>query len=345
LTNARNDAEDARQLLRDHRDPIDEKRATRDRARKADAEKKVEAERERTTLARVAREYHERVIERKSTPLQPASGFRVSSVTSRRRSGPSAFGFQALAANNGYYNTASGFAALVSNTTGAGNTATGMQGLYSNTSGVYNTATGIDTLYYNTLGYYNTASGAFALVSNTTGGNNIAVGYQAGYNLATGSNNIDIGNPGGSSAESATIRIGSLGAHTAAYIAGIDGAAVTGSAVFVTSSGQLGVLASSERYKTNVTAMGLSTGKLDQLRPVTFKLKTDPQGTVQYGLIAEEVNEVYPAQVIRDAEGKIDGVRYEELALMTLNEVQQLHQKLVAQAQQLQDVQQQLAEV
>jgi len=196
LTNARNDAEDARQLLRDHRDPIDEKRATRDRARKADAEKKVEAERERTTLARVAREYHERVVERKSTPLQPASGFRVSSVTSRRRSGPSAFGFQALAANNGYYNTASGFAALVSNTTGAGNTATAMQGLYSNTSGVYNTATGIDTLYYNTLGYYNTASGAFALVSNTTGGNNIAVGYQAGYNLATGSNNIDIGNQG-----------------------------------------------------------------------------------------------------------------------------------------------------
>ncbi|SPJ18123.1 conserved hypothetical protein [Burkholderiales bacterium] len=105
------------------------------------------------------------------------------------------------------------------------------------------------------------------------------------------------------------------------------------------------MLASSERYKTNVTAMGLSTGKLDQLRPVTFKLKTDPQGTVQYGLIAEEVSEVYPAQVIRDAEGKIDGVRYEELALMTLNEVQQLHQKLVAQAQQLQDVQQQLAEV
>jgi hypothetical protein len=105
------------------------------------------------------------------------------------------------------------------------------------------------------------------------------------------------------------------------------------------------VLASSERYKTNVTAMGWSTGKLDQLQPVTFKLKTDPQGTVQYGLIAEEVNEVYPEQVIRDAEGKIDGVRYEELALMLLNEVQQLHQKLVAQAQQLQDVQQQLAEV
>jgi len=91
--------------------------------------------------------------------------------------------------------------------------------------------------------------------------------------------------------------------------------------------------------------MGWSTGKLDQLQPVTFKLKTDPQGTVQYGLIAEEVNEVYPEQVIRDAEGKIDGVRYEELALMLLNEVQQLHQKLVAQAQQLQDVQQQLAEV
>jgi hypothetical protein len=75
--------------------------------------------------------------------------------------------------------------------------------------------------------------------------------------------------------------------------------------------------------------MGASTGKLDELRPVTFQYKTDPQGARQYGLIAEEVAKVYPELVVRDAKGKIISVRYDELAPMLLNEVQQLKQQLV----------------
>ena len=43
---------------------------------------------------------------------------------------------------------------------------------------------------------------------------------------------------------------------------------------------------------------------------------------MQYGLIAEEVAKVYPELVIRDGSGKIEGVRYDELAPMLLNEVQ-----------------------
>ena len=46
--------------------------------------------------------------------------------------------------------------------------------------------------------------------------------------------------------------------------------------------------------------MGTNTAKLEQLRPVTFKLKTDAKATTQYGLIAEEVAKVYPELVIRD---------------------------------------------
>jgi hypothetical protein len=61
--------------------------------------------------------------------------------------------------------------------------------------------------------------------------------------------------------------------------------------------------------------------KLTQLRPVTFHLKTDPAGALQSGLIAEEVAQVYPELVIRDQNGRIDGVRYDELAPMLLNEV------------------------
>jgi hypothetical protein len=68
---------------------------------------------------------------------------------------------------------------------------------------------------------------------------------------------------------------------------------------------------------------------------VTFKLKSDATGTRQFGLIAEEVAKVYPELVIRNASGRIDGVRYDELAPMLLNEVQQQQQKIAAQAQEI----------
>jgi hypothetical protein len=75
-----------------------------------------------------------------------------------------------------------------------------------------------------------------------------------------------------------TIRIGTTGLQTATYIAGIQNVKVTGAPVYITSSGQLGVLASSERYKTAIAPMGSGTERLRALRPVSFHLKTDPRG-------------------------------------------------------------------
>jgi hypothetical protein len=134
------------------------------------------------------------------------------------------------------------------------------------------------------------------------------------------------------------LRIGTPGTHTAEYIAGIESTKVTGNAVYVTSKGELGVLASAERYEIKIQPMGANTEKLQQLRPVTFHLKTDPNGMVQYGLIAEQVNKVYPELVIRDQAGAIQGVRYDELGPMLLNEVQQ-------QKSQLREMQRQVAEL
>jgi hypothetical protein len=189
----------------------------------------------------------------------------------------------------------------------------GHHSLYDNTTGYHNTDEGAQAIFANTTGSNNTALGLDSLFSNTTGSNNIAVGVSAGYNLTTGGNDIDIGNKG-TAGESGAVRIGTAGTHTATYIAGISTAHVTGAAVYVTSTGQLGVLASSERYKTAIMPMGKSSQKLQRLRPVTFHLKTDPAGALQYGLIAEEVNKIYPDLVIRDESGTIQGVRYDELA-------------------------------
>jgi hypothetical protein len=80
--------------------------------------------------------------------------------------------------------------------------------------------------------------------------------------------------------------------------------------------------------------MGTTTGNLERLRPVTFHLKSDPHGAVQYGLIAEEVDKVYPELVIRDEAGRIQGVRYDELSPMLLNEMQQQEVELRAMRQQ-----------
>jgi hypothetical protein len=134
--------------------------------------------------------------------------------------------------------------------------------------------------------------------------------------------------------------------QTATYIAGIYNNSLSGLHVVVTSTGQLGVAGkSSERFKTAVATMGSNTAKLGQLRPVTFKLKSDATGMRQYGLIAEEVAKVYPELVIRDQAGRIDGVRYDELAPMLLNEVQQQQQKIDGQAGEISDLKQQMAEL
>jgi integrase len=63
LTGARDAAEKTRKLLRDGSDPIEHARALREQAKRETEAKKAAAQSERHTLARVARAYHERVIE------------------------------------------------------------------------------------------------------------------------------------------------------------------------------------------------------------------------------------------------------------------------------------------
>jgi len=60
---ARDLAHAAREQLRRDVDPIDERERHRDGERQAETEKKVEKARQRLTLARAARDYHQRVIE------------------------------------------------------------------------------------------------------------------------------------------------------------------------------------------------------------------------------------------------------------------------------------------
>ncbi len=246
----------------------------------------------------------------------------------------------------GNNNTATGFQALYSNTTAYYNTADGVQTLYSNTTGNYNTANGFQALYSNTTAYDNTASGFHALSSNTTGGDNTAVGFAAlsgntsgssnialgtgaGGSLTTGSNNIDIGNRG-QAGESGKIRIGKQGTQNATFIAGIYGksaASATGVAVFVDSSGHLGTIKSSARFKEAIKPMDKASEAILALKPVTFRYKEelDPDKIPQFGLVAEQVEKVDPDLVVRDEDGKVNTVRYEAVNAMLLNEFLKEH--------------------
>jgi hypothetical protein len=213
-----------------------------------------------------------------------------------------AYGSGALQNNvSGTEDSAFGNSALFNNTSGYWNSALGFYGLFSNTIGHGNTASGYAALQWNTTGSWNTAIGTGALSGPrydvyTSGNFNIGIGYNAGTNIITGSNNIEIeiGAAPGSSDESNTIRIGHQGTQKATYVAGIYGTAIKGADVVVSSSGRLGVLLSSIRYKKDIQPLDNRSRGLWQLRPVSFRYKQEPQGERQYGLIAEEVAKVYP---------------------------------------------------
>ena len=76
--------------------------------------------------------------------------------------------------------------------------------------------------------------------------------------------------------------------------------------------------------------MADASRSLMRLRPVTFRYKqpfADGSKPIQYGLIAEEVAEVYPDMVTRSADGQLETVKYQVLGPMLLNEVQRLHKQ------------------
>ena len=246
-----------------------------------------------------------------------------------------ATGFRALFSNTiGSENTANGTSALDNNTTGDSNTANGSAALGNNTTGFSNVAIGANALSVNRTGNFNTAIGVDALRS-TTGDHNIAIGDGAGKHLTTGDNNILIGGETfGPSAAANTIRIGGQGIQTATYIAGIAGTAATFPSVQVyvnTNTGKLGAgLPSSQRFKDAIRPMDKVSEAIYALKPVTFhyKRELDPEGTSQFGLVAEDVEKVNPDLVLRDEKGEIYSVRYDQVNAMLLNEFLKEHREV-----------------
>jgi hypothetical protein len=259
-----------------------------------------------------------------------------------------AVGYNALlSANNSSSNVAIGAGALQQTTSGGDNVAVGADALLNNQAGQNNVAIGKQAIRNGTAGNYNVAMGFNAMIGgngsnnvaiglgalpSATGNGNIVIGDSAGSYLAL-SNNIVIGHLGDpAGTDAGTIRLGTSGTHTRAFVAGITGVTVPNSAQVLVDSGtgQLGTLISSARFKQDVTTLGDLSGRVQALRPVSFIYKPEFGGDgreIQYGLIAEEVATVMPELVSRNADGEIQTVKYHLLPALLLAESQRLERE------------------
>lgn len=192
------------------------------------------------------------------------------------------------------------------------------------------------------------AVGKQALQAVTTGIENVAVGYQALQNILTGNINTCVGSLAGSAytgaeignicigsavagtaGESNKIRIGSNSA-TACFIQGIYNNAdlAGGRGQYVLADGTLTCLSSSARYKDDIKDLEDPMEKFMKLRPVEFTYKRDVKKEKQYGLLAEECEDVMPELVIYDAEKRPDAVSYQKLDGVLVKVIQQLKREI-----------------
>jgi hypothetical protein len=171
-----------------------------------------------------------------------------------------------------------------------------------------------------------------SLAANFTGSRNTAIGDFAGAAI-NGAGNIDIGaGVTGLPGEDNTTRIGN-GGIASVYINGIAGRAPGPGAVAVMigTDGKLGTPPSSRRYKEDIQDMAEASSGLLALRAVTFRYQkaySDGSKPLDYGLIAEEVAEVYPDMVVKGNDGQIETVQYHKLTPMLLNELQKQIRKI-----------------
>jgi hypothetical protein len=252
----------------------------------------------------------------------------------------------------GTFNSAFGTNALNSLTTGNNNAAQGNSALFT-ANGSKNTAVGVIALRLNASGADNTAIGYKAL-NMSLGSNNTAVGSGAGTLLSSGSNNIFIGNDAGSTHTSANnaIMIGVTEDPNASSLAnrcyigqirGITpGGPVAAIPVYIDGDGQLGTTTSSRRFKKDIEPMDKTSEAILALKPVTFHYKDmdtkKAQEIPQFGLIAEDVNEVNPDLVVYDNHGEIQSVRYDAVSVMLLNEFLKEHKKVEEQQASIADL-------
>ncbi len=260
----------------------------------------------------------------------------------------------------GYSNIFLGTNTGYSNTTGASNTFLGAYSGWYNSSGIVNTFVGSNSGSNNTSGKYNVAIGGFAATSNQAGSfntilgfnagsgnlgsNNVIIGSNAGY-YNTGSGSILIGQKAGvndtssnrlyidnsgSSSSGALIygefnnkllrinaNVGINALPSALYAINLNGSASASGSWFASSDARL---------KKNIRPVDFTINDLFKLNAVFFDWRKDEfpgmkfQEGTQIGVIAQEVEKVFPALVNTDQNG-FKAVDYSKLSVVLIKVV------------------------
>lgn len=90
---------------------------------------------------------------------------------------------------------------------------------------------------------------------------------------------------------------------------------------------------SSIRYKQNIDSFNQGLSLIKQLRPVSFNWRANNQA--DFGLVAEEVNQVEPLLTTTNDKGEIEGVKYDRIGVVLVNAVQEQQRQIEAQQEQL----------
>ena len=122
----------------------------------------------------------------------------------------------------------------------------------------------------------------------------------------------------GSAAISGTLNVTGSGVNAVEITGSL---VVTGSA-FVTSLTETSAL----RFKENIEPMGKELDTVSLLRPVDFVWKESKE--VDKGLIAEEVQMIYPEFVTLNTDGTTQGIKYSKIVSVLIKSIQELKEEV-----------------
>jgi hypothetical protein len=241
------------------------------------------------------------------------------------------FGRSAGEANTlGNENAFFGHSAGLVNTTGNQNAFFGRNAGAANASGLSNAFFGYAAGAVNTSGDNNTFIGAGAGDSNTTGNNNTIIGAAA--TMVSNPSFTTVIGAGASTSFSNRVQLGRSGMDTVA-IGEMGNAGTFHVCLAGTGGNVLALCSSSRRYKENIQPLASGLDLIQRLRPVTFDWKEG--GMADLGLIAEEVAEVEPLMITHNSKGEIEGVKYDLIAVVLINAVNEQQTQIETQAKEI----------
>ena len=232
------------------------------------------------------------------------------------------FGFEAGKLNTGNRNSFFGSGAGQVSTGGLRNSFFGRQAGGANTTGDDNSFFGVDSGLTNTTGSFNTTLGAGADVGSGNLTNATAIGAKASV---TASNAMVLGQINGTNGATAdtNVGIGTTAPLDTLHVKGIIRVVTLGAAGSTTlcqnASNQIATCSSSLRYKTDIKPFWSGLNLARRLQPITFKWKDG--GMRDLGLGAEDVERVEPLLVTYNQKGEVEGVKYDRVAVVLLNAV------------------------